>query len=149
MDDCDKEGAGAVDPEKDFKGAGEGCTWFVAKVFVQAADDGCNGEPEGGEEEAFSVVAEGIEEVAVENESCSHEGTYDAEEKEVEDIDCETDLAEAGEGVGLVDDEDCQTACTHGEGIPGPGKVVQTVREAEGRVPFEHDGFGLGRGGWD
>lgn len=69
LDDCYEQRAGAVDPEEDFEGLCEGGLWFVAEVFVQAADDGCDGEPEGWEEETFSVMAEGFEEVAMDGET--------------------------------------------------------------------------------
>ena len=58
LQDGHSEGAGAVGPEEDRHGGGEGVGGIFTKVFLETGDHGCDGEPESWEEEAFALVGE-------------------------------------------------------------------------------------------
>lgn len=104
MEDGDGEGAGAVGPEEDLEGCGEGGGRVVAEVFLQSGDHCGDGEPESWEEEALTVVGEGFDEIAVDDEAGGHERADCCEEGEVDDVDGQADLEQTGEFVGLVGD---------------------------------------------
>lgn len=91
----------------------EGLIRFFTEVARQAADDGCDGEPEGREEETLAVMTEGLQKVAVQDEPYSHGRADKSEEDQVEDIDSDADLSQSAEPKGLADDEDGQPSSTH------------------------------------
>lgn len=58
-------------------------------VFLCRGDQGCDGEQESGDEEAFAGVGDGGDETAgVEEEASQKEGGDEGEEDDVEDVDC-------------------------------------------------------------
>lgn len=65
LDNCESECAGAVDPEESFECEQEGFLCIFAEKLVKAGDDSRDGEPEGREEEALSVMTQGVEKTSM------------------------------------------------------------------------------------
>lgn len=101
-------------------------------VALRAGNERGDRQEEGREEEALAFVGQGPGKVSlVEQEPRDHEAAQAGEDDDVEDVDKEADLPQAGELVRLSEDEQRKTAGTHRERKPGPGEVVQALLEAQ------------------
>lgn len=103
LSDGGDHGEATVDPEEDLETLGKFFVRVITKALVQASDHGCNGEPEGREEETFTVMAERLQHVLMQNESDGHESSDDDEECNVETVDYPGNVLQALEVMRLVD----------------------------------------------
>lgn len=95
-------------------------------------------------------MAEGVEEVAVDDESGDHCRAKYNEEEEVDDEDSQSNLPQAWERIGLGGQKHCQPTAAHREGVPGPGEMPQPLPEVHIhglllRVLIEHADTRMGR----
>lgn len=124
LTDGGDHGTATVDPEEDLETLGKFLVRVITEALVQSSDHGCNGKPEGREEETFTVMTERLPHILMQDESDGHERSDDDEECKVETVDYPGNVLQALEVMRLVDNKEGQPAAAHGQGVPGPGKMA-------------------------
>lgn len=128
----EEEGYGEVGPEGALDGPYKRRVVLGNGIALGAGDDCGKGKEKGREEKALAGVLERVGQVTgVQEEAGRDEDADEAEDDEVDDVDDETDGLEAGELVGLGEDEQRETAGAHGQRVPGPCEVVEALADGQ------------------
>jgi hypothetical protein len=132
------EGKEGVEPEsnghaRDSPGT-VGVVGFVCldDVFLRSCDDGSDREEKRTKEQSLAFVRDGcLERTRELCESENHCSCNTNEEDQVEDVEDSANGDEAWESMRLDGDECTQSACGHGQSVPRPGEVTETLGERQ------------------